>query len=221
MTVFDILLKYNKELLSGIGVTLKMCLFIYPVGLLIGILLGIARYKWKLLIGIPSNIFSTILSSIPIIVFLFWLHYPLQYMLDVVIDPFITSVFALTTLMTFLVSDAVSNSLKNFPIQLLHSAKVCGLKNKEAILRIQLPIIYRQVLPSLIFILVTILQATLFTSLISVNEIFRIAQQINADIYKPVEIYSALAFFFIIICASLNILAFWLKSRYKWQLSDL
>jgi ABC-type amino acid transport system permease subunit len=64
------------------------------------------------------------------------------------------------------------------------------------------------------------LQLTLFASLISVEEIFRVAQRINATIYQPVEIYTALAIFFLIICLPLNGLAIYLKKKYTLNLSE-
>lgn len=221
MNVFEIISKYNRELLQGLSVTLQLCLLVFPIGIIAGTFVGIARHKWKSFVGIPISILGLILSSTPIIVFLFWLHYPFQYMLNVVINPFITSVFALSIVMLFMVSEIIKNALNDFPKELLQAAQVCGLSNKASILKIQLPLVYRQVLPSVLVTMINILQATLFTSLISVNEIFRVAQQINADIYKPVEIYTALAIFFVAICAALNFLAFWLKSKYKWSISDL
>lgn len=218
--VFHILLKYRNELFAGIGVTLFMCALVFPIGILCGVLLGVARHRWSRLVGIPGTVLSVVFSSIPVIVLLFWLHYPLQYMLNIVVDPFNTSVFALSLIMTVLVSDVITNALNTFPQELLKSAEVCGITYRTSILRIQLPIIVRQVLPSILFAMIVVLQATLFTSLISVQEIFRVAQQINADIYRPVEIYTALAVFFLAICASLNALAFWIKAKYKWSDRD-
>jgi ABC-type amino acid transport system permease subunit len=142
-------------------------------------------------------------------------------MMQIVVDPFITSVVALTTIMMVIVSDMVKNALGEFPAQYILSAKACGLNSGQIIRKIQLPIIFRQLLPNLLFAMVTVLQASLFASMIGVNEIFRVAQQINSDIYKPVEIYTALAIFFIAICAALNLLAFWLKSKLKWSFSEV
>jgi ABC-type amino acid transport system permease subunit len=87
-------------------------------------------------------------------------------------------------------------------------------------MNIQAPIILRQILPSLLTIQVSMLQATLFASLISVEEIFRVAQRINAVIYKPVEIYTALALLFLLICLPLNGLALWLKIKFTRDLSE-
>ena len=54
------------------------------------------------------------------------------------------------------------------------------------------PIVLRQMIPGLLMIQVTMLQSTLFASLISVDEIFRVAQRINAVVYRPIEVYTAL-----------------------------
>jgi ABC-type amino acid transport system permease subunit len=53
-----------------------------------------------------------------------------------------------------------------------------------------------------------------------VQELFRVTQQINSLIYKPIEIYTALAVFFIAICLPLNLLAYWLKKKYTRNLSE-
>lgn len=221
MNVFEILSNYHKELWAGLKVTLQLCGFVYPVGIIVGSLLGIARHKWKVIAGVPGFVFSLIISSTPILVLLFWLHYPLQYMLQIVVDPFITSVVALSIILVVIVSEQVKHSLDDFPTQYLLSARACGLSNSQIVKKIQLPMIFRQMLPNLLFAMVTILQASLFTSMIGLNEIFRVAQQINSDIYQPVQIYTALAVFFIAVCAVLNILAFWLKSKLKWSLSEV
>src|ERR1700741_2540337 len=105
MSVFEILSNYRKELWTGLKVTLQLCGFVYPIGIVLGSLIGIARHKWKITAGIPAFIFSLVVSSTPVLVLLFWLHYPLQYMLQIVVDPFITSVVALSAVMTVIVSE--------------------------------------------------------------------------------------------------------------------
>ena len=60
----------------------------------------------------------------------------------------------------------------------------------------------------------------LFASLISVEEIFRVAQRINAQIYRPVEIYTALGLFFLAVCLPVNGLAYWLQKRYTRNISE-
>jgi polar amino acid transport system permease protein len=220
MNVFDILVKYHQAFASGLLVTCQMCLIIWSTGLILGSLVGVLAAKWRLILGIPTRVIAFILSGMPMLVFLFWLHYPLQSLLGIVVDPFITAVVTITIINIFSVSEVVRNALIDFPKQYIVAAKVCGLSAFHTVIYIQLPIIFRQTLPGLLTIQVAMLHATLFASLISVNEIFRVAQQINSIVYKPVEIYTALGLLFLAVCLPMNGVALWLRKRYTRDYSE-
>lgn len=201
-------------------VTLQLCAIIWISGIVIGTALGFAGWRQKIWVGVPSRVFSFLLGGIPLLVFLFWLHYPAQAMFNVVIDPFYTAAFTLAIVNIFGVADIVRGALFDFPQQYLTAAKVTGLSKRQTIFRIQIPLILRQILPSLIFLQVAMLHTSLFASLISVEEIFRVAQRINAQIYRPIEIYTALGFFFLAVCVPINGFAFWLKHRFTRNMSE-
>jgi ABC-type amino acid transport system permease subunit len=182
-------------------------------GLVCGAVIGFmaSRSKWWD-IFVRSSAF--ILSSIPIIVFLFWVHYPLQAALGVVIPPFISAAFVLTLLNIGAVGEIVRNALRTFDPDYVNAGVVCGLGPSQIFRYIQAPIFLRQVIPSLLRVQVITLHMTLFASLISVDEIFRIAQRINAETYKPIEIYSALAVLFLGVSLPLNAFAALLERRF-------
>jgi ABC-type amino acid transport system permease subunit len=136
-----------------------------------------------------------------------------------VIDPFYTATFTFALLNIIGVAGIVREALGDFPQQYLTAARVCGLSPKQTWFKIQLPILFRMTLPALLMLQVSMLHLTLFSSLISVEELFRVAQRINAQIYKPVEIYTALGVFFLAVCVPINGLAVWLKRRFTRDLS--
>lgn len=220
MSVWSILVNYYPAFLNGLGVTLQLSAIIWGCGLVLGSALGLAGMRFPWTIGVPSRLFSFMLSGVPILVFLFWLHYPAQAMFNVVIDPFITAAFTLSVVNIFGVADTVRGALNDFPQQYLTAAKVTGLTKKQTIFKIQLPLILRQILPTLLFLQVVMMHTTLFASLISVEEIFRVAQRINAQIYRPVEIYTALGFFFLAVSLPVNGFALWLKARFTRDISE-
>lgn len=219
-TIIDIIIQYREGLIHGLLVTLELCLIIWILGLVFGTIIGFFGSRYPNEIGSISKVLSFVLSGLPVLVLLFWLHYPLQEMLGVVIKPFFTAAAALSIINIFAVSEIVRMALTEFPKQYIIAGRVCGLDNKTIFKKIQFPIIFRQIIPSILTTQVTMLQLTLFASLISVEEIFRAAQRINATIYKPVEIYTALAIFFIIICLPLNGLAMYLKKKYTRNISE-
>jgi His/Glu/Gln/Arg/opine family amino acid ABC transporter permease subunit len=220
MSIIDIIITYRDGLLSGLLVTLGLSLIVWLSGLLFGVIFGALAHRQKESAGLFLKIFSFILASTPVLVLLFWLHYPLQALLGIVVIPFITAAFALSLINIVGVSQMVRDALDEFPEQYVIAGKVCGLTQKEIFSKIELPIIFRQTIPQFLTLQVNMLQLTLFASLISVQELFRVAQQINSMIYKPVEIYTALAIFFIAICLPLNLFAYWFKNKYTRNLSE-
>jgi ABC-type amino acid transport system permease subunit len=220
MTVLDILIDYYPACLQGLAITLFMSFWIWTSGLVLGSGLAILCVKYPSEIGAPARVISYILAGVPIIVFLFWLHYPAQAVMGVVINPLITATVTFALVNIFGVCDIVRSALADFPKQYITAAKVTGLTQKQTIFKIQLPLILRQATPPLLLLQVVMLHTTLFASLISVEEIFRVAQRINAQIYKPVEIYTALGIFFLIVCVPVNMFALYLKDKFSRDISE-
>jgi His/Glu/Gln/Arg/opine family amino acid ABC transporter permease subunit len=218
-TVVKIITQYKEGLLSGLSITLGLVVIVWLSGLIFGVLLGTYAHQKKSVRNFLKMLWFLI-SSTPILVLLFWLHFPLQEILEVVIKPFITAAFTLSLINIVFVAAIVRDVLEQFPEQYAIAGRVTGLTDKEIFFKIKFPLIFRAIIPQFLFLQVAMLQATIFASLISVNEIFRIAQHINAMIYKPIEIYTTLALFFIAICLPVNLFAYWLKEKYTRDLSE-
>lgn len=225
MNVLDIILTYQDGFLSGLAVSLHLCLIIWSAGLVLGTGLG-ALAAHDQVWGKIVHGGAFFLAAVPTLVVLFWLHYPAQALLsdlsgaDVVINPFYTAAFTFAVVNIFAMADMIRLAIHDFPQQYLIAGRVCGLTERAILLRIQLPILFRQLLPGILTQQVSMLHVTLFASLIAVEEIFRVAQRINASIYKPVEIYTALGVFFIAVCLPINLLASYLRRRFTRNMSE-
>lgn len=220
MDVFDILVRYREGFTQGLIVTCNLAAITWSVGLTLGCVIGVAAYRWPVTVGYPLRGIAFILSGVPFLVLLYWAHYPLQSILGVVLDPFFTAAALLSFINTVIVSEVWRTALKGFQREYILAAKVCGFGSINSLRYIQIPLVFRQALPMLVAVQVTMLQMTLFASLISVEELFRVAQRINSSIHKPVEIYSALAIFFIIICVPPYIVAYWMRNRFTRDISE-
>src|ERR1700733_13968672 len=178
--MWQILVDYHEGITIGLYTTLKLAGVAWLSGLMGGTMIGFLASRsaiWDVIVR--SMVF--LLASIPVIVFLFWVHYPLQAALEIVIPPFISASFVLALLNVGAVAEIVRNALRTFDSDYVNAGVVCGLSTGEIFRYVQVPIFLRQVIPSLLRAQVAILHMTLFASLISVDEIFRIAQRINAE----------------------------------------
>jgi polar amino acid transport system permease protein len=215
MNILQILVEYQEGFKNGLWVTVQLCLIVWSIGITLGLILGILGSIFQLYLSVLIKFCNFLLSSIPVLVLLFWFHYPAQSILSININPFFTTVFVLGLVNTFAVAQITITSIIDFPKNYLETALISGLSKIQTIRHIQIPLIFRSIISSILSTQVYILQATLFASLISVDEVFRTAQRINSQIYRPVEIYSALALLFVLVCVPLNGLGIYLQHKFK------
>lgn len=217
--IINLGIKYQNILIEGAFVTIKLCIFAWLLGIFIGGSLGWLSTKanWILYFS-KSTVFF--FSGIPLLVFLFWLYYPAQNILSINVDGYYVSILMLVLINTMAVFQIVHSGIVNFPKQYIEVGRVCGLSDKKIFFKIQLPLIARHIIPSLLTSQVNILHLSLFASLISVEEIFRVSQRIIAIEYKPVEIYTALGIIFLLCSLPINGLALYLKKRYSRKLDE-
>ena len=220
MNIFEILIAYQKGFSQGLLVTLELCLLVWGIGIILGSVVGILSAKYKKSIGFISKIVSSLISGVPIIVLMYWLYFPMQQQLDVDIPPFRIAVLALSLANIFMVADLVKNAIVDLPTQYLVSAKVSGLSEKTTLFKIQIPLIFKHLVGPILLVQVTMLHCSIFASLINVNEIFRQIQKINALVFKPIELYTALAVFFIVITVPMTLIAQFLKKKYTKDYSE-
>lgn len=219
MSFIEILINYKQAFLSGLGVTLRLCAIVWLLGILVGTLLGVIGAKFKYARHV-LRVISVLLSGVPIIVLLYWMYYPMQQSLAIDVDAFTVAAIAFTIVNVFLVSDLVRVAIIELPKQYITSAKVSGLSDSTILRKIQIPLIFKQVLGPVMIIQIAVLHNSIFASLINVDDIFRQIQRVNAMVYKPIELYSALALFFIVVTVPLTLAAEYVKRKYSRDYSE-
>jgi len=212
--MLDILLTYHSAFLSGLKTTLELLLLIAVASIPLGILVGVIGTRMMPALGSVVSTLRFLTSSIPVLVLLFWLHYPLQSILHIVVNPFWTTVLALGLVNFILTADIVRREMVLFPNSYREAAATLGLSLWSTARFIELPILMRRIIPQLLSNQGNMLEYTLLASFISVPELFRTAQTINASIYRPVEVYSLLILFFLAILGPLHLAVRKLKKKY-------
>jgi polar amino acid transport system permease protein len=220
MNSLQILWQYREAFFSGFIVTMQLLILTSFIGTVSGIALEWLCHRFE---GIMRRLVDGVafcIAAIPALVILFWLYYPAQTLLGISVSPFLTALTALTLMNTFAVYRIASDAVKDFPKQYIASALVCGLKSSDIVRYIQAPLLLRATLPRWIDQQVVILQTSVFASLISVEEIFRVAQRINSVIYQPVIIYTAMALIFLVTAGSAMYGAQYLRNRFHRDFSE-
>jgi polar amino acid transport system permease protein len=197
--MIELLIQYSDAYLRGVLGTLKLASLSWLFGLTVGPILGYLAFRKYFFISTLNKYLNFLFTSIPVVVILFWLHYPAQAIANVSIDPFITSVLLLSTINIISVSLIVEHGLKQIPSEYVDIGPIYGLSSNTMIFKVLIPMVVRNIAPSLINLQMLILHMTIFSSFISYEELFRVTLQINSMAYMPIEVFSILALFFIII----------------------
>ena len=211
--MLEVLIEFRHLFFQGFLTTVKLLVSIIVVGVPLGLLLGVFGGRYSKVVSWLVSSLKFLTKVIPVLVILFWLHYPLQAILGVVIDPFWTTVIALGFVNLIAVAFIIQSELKLLPIAYREAGITLGMTKGQIIKYIELPILMKRVLPSIALNQAVMLEYTLFASLISVPELFRVAQSVNAMVYDPVSIYSLLVLFFVIILTPLHLFITWYKKR--------
>lgn len=215
-STLEVFFEYLPAFVDGLRTTLSLAGLTWVGGISLGVALTIVLPLGKRNIASAAGrTIIFIVTATPMLVLLYWAHFPLQAILEVVIDPFYTALAVLTIINTTSVYNLVGSAMARFPQQYVWAGKVTGMTAKEILLSIRIPLIARQVAPSIITLQAFMLQSTVFSSLISVEDLFRVAQRINAIVYKPIEIYTAMALFYIAAASPLLALAALLEHRFS------
>lgn len=191
-----------SEFLVGISKTLLLFGMSYFPGFLIGTFIAIVTFFYAKVRSI-FFVVSVFFSIVPLLAVLFWFHYPLQTTLGVVWSPLVTSIIVLSIYVAFNVVVILNDTFDTVHKKYNETVKVLGLSINQYILKVLGPISLFLAAPRLLTLAIVTIHATMFASLIGVDELFRVTQRLNAEYLKPVELYSFMALGYLIICLPL------------------
>jgi ABC-type amino acid transport system permease subunit len=212
--MFQVLINYHALWIKGFVTTLELIGAIMAIGIPLGIVLGVVGGKFNTELGTIIKGARFVTKVIPVLVLLFWFHYPLQSMFHIVVNPFWTTIVALGIINMISTAFVISTELQLLPKSYREAGVTLGMTSIQIVRHVELPLLVRRTLPQLLLNQAAMLEYTLFASLISVPELFRVAQTINAMAYKPVVIYSLLVLFFLMILGPLHIVINRIQKKY-------
>ena len=156
---------------------------------------------------------SALLTAIPLLAVLFWMHYPLQMMLAVVWPPVASSIVVLSIFVAVNFANIGLTAALGVHRNYAEVVTVLAIPDRAYFQSVLLPTAARSALPQVLTLAISTIHLTMFASLIGVEELFRVTQRLNAQYLKPVELYTAMALAYALICAPLYLVASRVRTR--------
>ncbi|GAA2187611.1 amino acid ABC transporter permease [Micromonospora lupini] len=205
----------QRELLGGLGATLKAAGIAAVLALLFGAVFASGRLSDKWILRAPATFVVELFRAIPLLILIFFGYYvPLQYGWS--IDKLWALVIGLTLYNGSVLAEIFRAGINAVPYGQTEGAYAIGMRKNQVLRLILLPQAVRSMLPAIVSQLVVLLKDTALGFIITYPELLFVGKQIGGRLpfglpYVPA--YLIVAAIYITICGALSALAWWLQKR--------
>jgi len=203
-------------LMKGLFITFKLALVSVSGSLLIGIILGVLRYSKIFLISWLAVAYIESVRSIPLILFIVFIHFgALPYLTGEPSSFFHSSCVAFIIFTSAYIAEIIRSGLNSVEKGHIDAAKSLGLNRMQCLTYIILPLAVSRMTPALVSQFISLIKDTSLASTIGLIELTRSGEIIYERTYHETEILIFIAFIYFIICFGLSKLsAIWETKPY-------
>jgi glutamate/aspartate transport system permease protein len=208
-------LAHDLVALIGALAWYNLCLTVSAivVALLIACLFAVGRLSSRPLVYYPVTAYVNVLRSSPLLMIMFWAYYTGPMITGAPTSAYTAALIALAAFEVAYFTELVRAGLQSIAAGQRDAALAVGLRPGQAMRLVILPQALRRMLPSLISQSIIAFQDSTIASVIGVTDIFATANIISAREQRPIELYTALAVIFFVLCYALSKLVRMLETR--------
>ncbi|MBR0872068.1 amino acid ABC transporter permease [Bradyrhizobium tropiciagri] len=190
---FAILAKYSHLFWLGLGWTIAYTIGTIILGTLIGLIVGMLRLRripvidWLLIAYIET------FRCTPLLVQIIWFYYAFPVVIGVNIPAHVAAVSVLSLYGGAFYAEIVRGSIESVPVGQWDAAKALGFRGWRLMRLVILPQALKPMMAPYVNQSVTQLKNTSLVSIIAVPDLVYNATLINADTYRPLEVYTIVA----------------------------
>lgn len=168
------------------------------IGLAIGMVVSAATLSRNRAWSLAGRTFVSFFRGAPLLVQLL-LIYNLVPALGLDVPSIVAAVTGLSLCTAAYQAENLRGGFQSVPRGLLEAADMAGLNARQQFWRISAPIAFRLAFPSLVNEAIMILKASSLVSVVGIVELTRMAQDLAASTYRPIELFAAAGLLYLII----------------------
>ena len=183
-----ILDSFPKILIPGLTVTLPLTAAAFSLAMVIAVAAALAQFARVPVVTRLCRLYIWIFRGTPLLVQLFVVFYGLPRV-GITLDPFPAAVIVFSLNEGAYCAETVRAALESVPSGQLEAGYCVGMSYMQTMRRVILPQAMRTAFPPLSNSLIAMVKDTSLAANITVVEMFRATQQINARVYEPLALY--------------------------------
>lgn len=215
---FSIVTDTFPLLLQGAGLTLQITALSVGLGLIFGLIMGMAELSKNPIFRIPAKIYVDFIRGTPLLIQIFIIYFALPTILGTRIDPFIAAVAACSMNSTAYIAEIFRAGIQSISQGQLRAGLSLGMTHAQTMRYIILPQAIKRIIPPLGNEFIAMLKDSSLVSVIGFEELTRSGQLVIAETYATLEIWSIVALLYLIMTLTIAQLVRFLEKRF--HLSD-
>ena len=197
---WQVIAKNLPFLMKGLLTTFELALVAITGGLLLGILVGMARFSSKKAIYYPATAFINIMRSLPLILVIFWFYFLVPLIAGRPMGDFFSACVAFVIFEAAYFAEIVRAGIQSISTGQIQAAYSTGFNYRDTMRYIIIPQALRNMVPSLLTQSVVVFQDTSLAFVIGLKEFLRSASIVDAREMRSLELYAFVGAVFFVVC---------------------
>lgn len=198
MRLLEILVdSFPKILIPGLTVTIPLTAISFSLAMVIAVAAALAQFARVPVLTQLCRFYIWVFRGTPLLVQLFAVFFGMPKA-GIRIDPFPAAVIVFSLNEGAYCAETVRAALESVPAGQLEAGYCAGMTWMQTMRRIILPQAMRTAFPPLSNSLIAMVKDTSLAANITVVEMFRAAEQINARVYEPLALYIEVGFIYLL-----------------------
>lgn len=209
---------FGPQLLAGLLVTIQVAVVALCIGLILGLLGGIAKVYGNRPLRWVAETYTTIFRGLPEFLVVLIVYFGGSLVLsqifdDVELNAFTAGSLALASTFGAYATEVFRGAFQSIPPGQIEAGKAVGLTGQRIMRRIIMPQVWRLALPGLGNLFLVLLKDTALVSVIGVDDLMRkadIARSVSKDSFT---MYAAAAVLYLALTVVSTVTLHWLERR--------
>lgn len=200
-------------LLRGAFGTLRLFAICAVAGLLLGLLIGLARQSPRGWLRWPATAFVEFFRNTPVLVQILWFYFALPILAPFEISPLAAAALGISLNSAAFTAEIVRGGIASIDRGQWEAARALGMTGAQAMRRIVLPQALRRMLPALTNRGIEIFKMSTLASAAAYVELLQQGKLLASLNFNPIETYTVIAVIFFLCLLPLVQATYWLERR--------
>ena len=204
----------RAALLDGAALTVGLTVVTMLLAVPGGILLALMRLSSNKFLNSASLAFVEFFRNLPLILVIYWAFYVMPIAFDVQFSALTTALVALVLNISAYNAETFRAGINSIRKGQMEAALAMGMSRRQAMFKVVIPQAGRRILPVLASTWISLFKDTSLVSVIAVSELAYTSMQIRAQTFRVLEMLTAMAVIYWLMCYPQAKLVDWIHKKY-------